>query len=405
MKRRKIQVSGVLQAPFVMAILYVISCLTPQSIQAQCPGGSTASSVTYNSSLSSGGGNVYHFSLPQFNPSPGGYTLLSATLSGNATTAATVSYQNTSSTNVQDFLPGVIRNDKFNVNGGANVSNKNTEYDFDETILGIQGSPTDHTSYGPLNVFDNTNLFTKAITDPTTLTNTYQGSGNLAIIYTTTFFTGNSVPNAVTITNSISDNITFSVTYNFCNPTTLSSNILNFTADKESNQKVDLKWITANEQPGRKYYIEAALNGQDFAITGSMPSNAAMNDANYLYAYSVPPAATGKIYFRIRQIETNGTATWSEVRSVDLDGGGSNPAFTIYPNPPSDFINLSIPGDAQDWQIEIFAANGSLVQRNYYLNQNTIHVNFVRRLSAGSYFVRATNPQSGKHYASSFVIR
>jgi len=360
-------------------------------------------SSTYSNSMSSGGTTVYTFTMPQFNPSPGGYTFLSAVLSSTATTGTTISYQNTTAF-FQDFFPSVSRTDNVKVNGSTAV-NRNNEYDFDETMLTAQGTPTDNATNGPMNTFDNSNLFTTTITNPTTLTNVYQGAGNLNITYTSTFFTNNFIPTGVTVTPTLSDNITFSVTYNFCNPTTLSANILNFTAEKESNQKVDLKWITANEQPGRKYYIEVALPGQEFAITGSTPSDASMNDASYLYVYSVPPTATGRIYFRLRQIETDGTATWSEVRSVDLDGGGSGGNFSIYPNPPSDFINLAIPGDAQDWQIDIFAADGSLVQRNYYLNQNTIRLNFVRRLSAGSYFVRATNPQSGKHYASSFVIR
>lgn len=403
MKPRKIQLSGVSHAPLLMTILYVITFLTPQFIRAQCPGGSVAMTSTYSNAMSSGGTTVYTFTMPQFNPSPGGYTFLSAVLSSTATTGTTVSYQNTTAF-FQDFFPSVSRTDNVKVNGSTAV-NRNNEFDFDETMLTAQGTPTDHLAYGPENTFDNTNLFTTTITNPTTLTNVYQGAGNLNITYTSTFFTNNFVPTGVTVTPTLSDNINFSITYHFCNPTTLSSNILTFTAEKESNQKVDLKWTTANEQPGRKYYIEVAVNGQEFAIAGSMPSDASMNDANYTYLYSVPPTATGRIYFRLRQIETDGTATWSEVRSVDLDGNGNNGVFSIYPNPPSDFINLSIPGDSQDWQVDIFAADGSLVQRNYYIGQNNIRVNFVRRLSAGSYFVRATNPQSGKHYTSSFVIR
>jgi len=401
MKRRKIQLSGVSYSPALMAILYVISSLTPQYIQAQCPGGSVAMSSTYNNSMSSGGTTVYTFTMPQFNPSPGGYTFLSAVLSSNATTGTTVSYQNTTAF-FQDFFPSVSRTDNVKVNGST-VVNKNNEYDFDETALTAQGTPTDNVTYGPINTFDNTSLFTTTITNPTTLTNVYQGAGNLNISYTSTFFTNNFVPNGVNVSSTLSDNITFSITYNFCNPTTLSSSILNFIAEKKGNQKVDLKWSTANEQPGRKYYIEAAYNGQEYAIAGSMPSDASMNDASHTYLYTVPPTAAGRIYFRLRQIETDGTATWSEVRSVDLDG--SNAVFSIYPNPPTDYINLSIPGDAQDWQVDIFAADGSLVQRNYYPGQTSMRVNFVRRLSAGSYFVRATNPQSGKYYTSSFVIR
>jgi hypothetical protein len=381
-----------------------LALFTPKQISAQCPGGSVPMSTTYTNTLSASGANVYTFTMPQFNPSPGGYTLLSAVLSATATTNVTVNYQNTSTTNTADFFPTVSRTDNLKVNGST-VTNKNNVYDYDETFLTLQGTPGDNVTYGPGSTFDNSTLFSSTITNSGTLTSTYQGSGTLPITYTSTFFTNNFIPTGVTVTPAISDNITFSITYNFCNPTSLSSSILLFTAGKGNGQTVDLKWLTTNEQPGRKYYIEVAMGGQDFVPSaGFVLSDATNSDANYTYTYLTPPTATGKLYFRLRQVEVNGTATWSDIRVINLDGDGTS-GFSIYPNPPSDFINLTLPGDNQDWQVDIIAADGSLVQRNYYRNSNAARVNFVRRLSAGAYFVRAVNPPTGRHYSGSFLVR
>jgi hypothetical protein len=360
-------------------------------------------STSYTRTLSASGANVYNLSIPQFNPSPGGYTLLSAVLSATATTSTTVNYMNNSLTNIQDFFPTVNRTDNVKINGST-VVNKNNEFDYDETSLATQGMTGDNVTYGPANTFDNATLFTTTVTNAGTLTGIYQGGGNLPVSYTSTFFMNNNISTDVHVTPSLTDNITFSITYNFCNPTTLSSNILTFTAEKENNKTIELKWTTTNEQAGRKYYIEASLGGQDFAIVGAVASNASGNEASYSYDYSIPAAATGKVSFRLRQVEVNGTANWSDVRTINLDGNGNNSTFSIYPNPPRDFINLSIPGENQDWQVEIIAADGSLVQRNYYSNSSAAKVYFDRRLSAGTYFVRVTNPQTGKHYAGSFLI-
>ena len=404
MRPCRIQLSGVsMTTPFILLTLSGAALFAPKSIDAQCPTGYTPMSVTHNSApLTASGGNVFNFTMPQFDPTPG-YTLLSAVLSSNATTGVTVNYQNTDPVNPQDFFPNTTRKDNVKVNGTLAVPNKTNEYDFNETILSAAGTPGDNVTYGPGNTFDNTTLFSTTITNNLTLTGTYQGIGNVSVSYTSNFFMSNFVPTAVTVTPTIADNITFSITYNYCNPTLLSSNILTFTADKVNSATVDLKWLTTNEQPGRKYYIEVSWGGQDFAITGSVPSNTANMDASYTYGYSIPPSATGKIYFRLRQVDADGTATWSDVRVVNLDGNG--PAFSIYPNPPSDFINLTLPGDSQDWQVDIFAADGSLVLRNFYRNSNTAKVNFGRRLAASTYFVRAINPQTGKHYTGSFLVR
>ncbi len=346
--------------------------------------------------------------MPQFNPSlpaPGGYTLLSAVLSATATTNITVNYQNTNTTIGQDIFPIAARTDNVKVNGTTAVSNKNNSYSYPETILSIAGTPGDNITYtGP--TFDNTTpLFTTTITNANpVLTGTYTGAGSVSVAYTSAFFMNNGLSTDIAVThpNGIDDNITFSITYNYCDPNVLASNILSFTANKVNSQTVDLKWNTTNEQPGRKYYIEVSSTGQNFTTTGLVLSNAFSTDATYTYAYPIPPAATGKLYFRLRQEEANGTATWSDVRIINLDGNGLT--FSIYPNPPSDYINLTIPGDSQDWQVNIFAANGSLVQSNYYRNSSTARVNFVRRLATGAYFVRATNPQTSKHYTGSFVV-
>jgi len=375
----------------------------PKTSNAQCPAGAVPMSTTYTRNLSANGANVYSLIIPQFDPSPGGYTLLSAVLTATGTTSTTVNYKN-NSVGTQDIFPTFNRTDNVKVNGATAV-NKNNEFDYDETFLAPTGMPGDNVTYGPVNTFDNTTLFTTTVTNAGLLTGTYQGGGNLSVVYTSSFFVNNNISTDVTVTPTLTDNITFSITYNFCNPTILSSNILFFTAEKENSQVVDLKWQTANEQPGRKYYIEVSSSGQDFAIVGSVASDASNSEANYNYDYAIPVTATGRLYFRLRQVETNGTASWSDVRIINLDGNGANSGFSIYPNPPSDYINLNIPGDNQDWQVDIVAADGALVQRNFFRNSNAVKVAFVRRLASGTYFVRAVNPQTGKSYSGSFLVR
>ena len=400
--RRRIQLSGVfLPSPLILLLMSGAALFAPNCSHAQCPDGSLPLTTTYNFPLSSAGGNVYNLTIPQFSTA-GGYTLLSFGMTAVATTSSTVDYKNTASSPTPDLFPTFSRTDNFKINGVTWV-NKNNEYDYDQTNLAASGTPGDEISYGPLNTFDNATLFTSSITSAGTLNGNFVGTGNMTLKYTSSFFLNNNIPNTVNVSSTISDDITLSVSYKFCNPVVLASNILTFTATKENSQTVDLDWMVTNEEPGRKYYIEVTSGTQDYAIAGSVPSNASSTEASYSYKYAIPPTATGKLYFRLRQVEPDGKASWSNVCTVNLDG--NNTVFSIYPNPPSDFINLTIPGDNQDWQVDIVAADGALVQRNFYRSSNAVKVNFVRRLSAGTYFVRAVNPQTGKSYSGSFLIR
>jgi hypothetical protein len=169
---------------------------------------------------------------------------------------------------------------------------------------------------------------------------------------------------------------------------------------------VALDWNVGNEMPGRTYEVQVSRDGKNFATIGSQTSDPVNSDASYSYNYTIASTDTGKLYFRIFQVNPNGEAPgYSEIRVVDLDAGGAASVFSIYPNPPSDFINLTFPGNNQNWQVEIFSADGNLVQRNYYPATNLARMNFTRKMASGAYFVRAVNPQTNQNYTGSFVIR
>jgi hypothetical protein len=400
----RIHLSGLFApTPLILMVISGLVFLSPQRTNAQCPAGNAQKSLTYFNDLGASGGNTFNFTVPQFNPLPAGYTLLSVVASATATTLTLINYQNTDTSNTQDFFPSIFRKDKLLIAGTTIAAPPLNEYDYNETFLQKKNTAGDNVTYGLANTFQNTPLFSTTITDPLTLSTTYEGSGNLAVKYTSTFFVSNFIPSAVNVTAALSDNIKLSITYNYCDPTVLASNILSFTATRTNSGTVDLKWQTTNEQSGRTYYVEVSPGGQDFTPVASVLSDANTYNANYNYDYAIPSSATGKLYFRLRQVEADGTTTWSDIRTINLDGDGQ--AFSIYPNPPSDFINLTLPGGNQDWQVDIVAADGRMVQRNYYPNSNAARVNFIRRLAAGAYFVRVMNPQTGKHYSGSFLMR
>lgn len=395
MRARRIQSSGV-----TLLLLLCWGAFKPLSSAAQTCSG-TIQSVTYSTVISGNGSGTYSTSLPQYNSSSG-YTLISAVLTSYVTTTSTVGFTNTNSSE-QDFFPSIGRTDVLKLNGTTTLAAANSNFNFPFTSLDPAGGADDNITYGPENVFNNTAMVYDSVTTANPLlTGSFQGTGNVNFTYKST--TSLTAPLGVSSTASVSDAITFSVTYYFCNPTTLSSNILTFTATLENNRTVTLNWITTNEQPGRRYEIEVSSNGKDFTTFDSQASDPVNTDASYSYQYAIGSGVTGKLYFRLKQIDIDGTASYSTVRIIDLAGGTAS-GFSLYPNPPSDYINLVFPPTTQGWQVDILAADGSLVQRNYYSSIGTGRLNFQRKLSAGTYFARATDLQAAKNYVAPFVIR
>jgi hypothetical protein len=393
MELPKIQYAG--------ATLYLLACalyLSPLRSAAQSCGG-TVQSTTYSTTLSGTGSNSYAVNgLSQYY-SPQGYTLLAAVVTSYITVNATLQLVNNNPSEV-DFTPGISRTDVVKLNGSTLTGGSST-YSFDFTSLSASGSPDDNVTFGPLNVFNNTRIVYDSVIGSSTKFNSFIGTGNLNLTYNSS--TSLTLPINVAPTSTATDNITFAVTYYFCNPVVLSSNILTFTATRENDGTVALNWITTNEEAGRKYFIEVSTNGKDFTDYDSRPSVPAGNDASYLYSYPVDRSATGKLYFRLKQVDPDGTATWSAVRTIDLSANTAS-GFSIYPNPPTDFINVLFPFSGGSWQVNILTADGRLIQRNFYHNTNASQLNFQHKLATGAYFVRATDMETGKSYVASMLI-
>jgi type IX secretion system substrate protein len=84
--------------------------------------------------------------------------------------------------------------------------------------------------------------------------------------------------------------------------------------------------------------------------------------------------------------------------------GGGDPGMVVYPNPATDFILLVFSG-SRDWQVNIFTADGRLVQGNNFFNTNRVQVNFSHKLPSGVYFVRAIDSGGNRSQVGTFVVR
>ncbi|HEX9510727.1 MAG TPA: T9SS type A sorting domain-containing protein [Puia sp.] len=373
-----------------------------QSAAQTCTG--TLQSTTYSAAYTGTGNNSYSPVFPQYSP-PAGYALIHAVLSSTVTMIATLGVTNPGAATSAKL--GVTNEDIIQLNGYdiTDVGGSDISDVIVAKTLGTFPIPTGTTIIGPVTAFNNKRVVYDSLNNDNVLLNSFVGSGNLNLTYSNSGGYSTNVSVNVTPTFQVSAN--FALTYYYCYTGTLATDIITFTATHENDQVISLKWITTNENAGRKYIIEVSPGGGSaFSEIATQPADPVNRDASYFYNYIIKPTDKGKLYFRLKLVDVDGTTAYSPMRTIDLGlGGGVAPGFSIYPNPPSDYINLVFPPTTQGWQVDIFAADGSLVQRNYYSNLGMGRLNFQRKLSAGTYFARATDLQAAKNYVSSFVIR
>ena len=154
-----------------------------------------------------------------------------------------------------------------------------------------------------------------------------------------------------------------------------------------------LTWRTASEKNNDHFNVERSLNGTSFVKIGQVkgqgtktsPTDYVLTDAN------VGATATGPVYYRLRQVDADGTATFSPVRVVRFTAV-VKAEISLYPNPATaetgatlDLTRLS----AGMYQVHLLDMAGRTLG-SYALAGGLAHVLDVRTLAEGAYLVRVT---------------
>ncbi|GAA4362420.1 hypothetical protein GCM10023185_30360 [Hymenobacter saemangeumensis] len=163
--------------------------------------------------------------------------------------------------------------------------------------------------------------------------------------------------------------------------------------------KVDaqLSWRTASEKNNAYFDVERSLNGRDFtriaqvAGQGSTPrpTDYALTDEG------IGRRAAGAVYYRLKQVDTDGSFSYSLVRTVTFDKALA-PAIGLYPNPANSFtpavLDLrELP--AGSYQVQLLDATGRSVQSRT-LEAGRSHALDLRGLANGTYLLRVLGPDS-----------
>lgn len=209
------------------------------------------------------------------------------------------------------------------------------------------------------------------------------------------FATTGAAPSAATGTGPYTltnDNITtFSpfVVGNGLGP--LPAELIAFQAVKKASE-VLFTWETASEKNNIGFEIQAATNGKDFESVGFVATR--NGNASYRQQYYYTDKTENKegiIYYRLKQTDLNGTATFYKPIAVNL--GNLEGAVTAYPNPFRNQFKIRLQTHSnQVAKIQVTDMAGKTV---YAAGQELKKGNNILKIDladqpAGTYLVKAT---------------
>lgn len=156
-----------------------------------------------------------------------------------------------------------------------------------------------------------------------------------------------------------------------------------FTAVAQGSRTVRLAWATASETNSLRFEVERSTDGVAFVAIGQLAAAGRSTSAqHYQLDDAALPAGTRQLYYRLRQLDADGTVTYSVVRAVAV-----LPALALAPNPATASTTLTgaLPGAA----VRVHDALGRLVATATADAAGTAALQLPAGLPAGVYLVRS----------------
>ncbi len=152
-----------------------------------------------------------------------------------------------------------------------------------------------------------------------------------------------------------------------------------------------LSWHTVSEINNNGFDIQKSDDGLNFISIGFQYSKAVVGYSASKIAYQfIDENTQGNSYYRLKQVDKDGRFTLSKVILIRSEISGPFVHVFIYPNPSSNFVNISLVADrSQSGVINVTDIAGKIVSmKKVQLLQGQQNINLnIEGLTAGSYFI------------------
>jgi hypothetical protein len=162
---------------------------------------------------------------------------------------------------------------------------------------------------------------------------------------------------------------------------TLPIELLEFTAVPDG-KNVITQWVTATETNNDYFLVERSINGEAFETVGRV--DGAGNSTQLLtYKFVDENAVAGTSYYRLRQVDFNGSFSISPIVAVDLI---PETTASVYPNPSADGVFTFLQGSVAVNEVAVFSSNMQLV-KTVVLGPNDKPIVSIQDMADGIYFI------------------
>ena len=159
-----------------------------------------------------------------------------------------------------------------------------------------------------------------------------------------------------------------------------------FTA-RRNEQQVDLYWQTLSEQNADYFEVQHSSDGRQWHALGQVAAAGNLESLRE-YVFTDEQPNMGMNYYRLANVDLDGSRTHSPVRSVRFDRPVE---IELFPNPTASELTLMLPESITglDYTVEIYSTTGTLMlQRDFERDRPAARTLDLGELPDGSYLLR-----------------
>ncbi|REA62090.1 hypothetical protein DSL64_10570 [Dyadobacter luteus] len=151
-----------------------------------------------------------------------------------------------------------------------------------------------------------------------------------------------------------------------------------------------LTWETTAELRNDRFEIERSVDGKFFEQIGTV-SGAGNSATTHTYKYVDQYFKSGSNYYRLRQVDTDGSFAYSKI--ISIDNQQQSAVVKYFPNPVQSMLNIDVTeGGTGHWKIKIVNMTGRVVLNDISLRVVNGRINQnLEKLPTGMYQVIISN--------------
>lgn len=163
---------------------------------------------------------------------------------------------------------------------------------------------------------------------------------------------------------------------------------------KRVAEGIELNWQTVLEENNDYMALERSADGIDFREIGRVKGVGSTTEPQY-YTYLDATPKSGSNYYRLRQVDLDGTEEYHPVIYVDFADPSTSLKLQVFPNPGTEHIRVSWPVDKkQEAVIRIFNLSGQQLATYRIPGEHATFEFPVNDLAAGMYNIVLTRGSS-----------